>query len=523
MKKAILSVLSLILVLALAACSGGDRPSGSSGETTANSGGETTASSGKEMSPREKNNEIFVGIANDLSSSLGPWQLSTAGTREVMFNVYEGLYKTDPTGDFKPALATDCQISEDGLTYTFTLRQGVKFHNGAQVTGADVVHSFKTCAETAVDSAMQGVLANMADISAQGDKITLRLSTPNSDFMAYVSSVYISPAAYTDQDTKPVGTGPFRFVSRTVQDSVVLERFEDYWGEKAKLSKVTFKIFENATALVTALDAGSVDLVAHLSASQVSSLKEDYKVLDGSMNLVQALYLNNAQAPLNDVRVRQALCYAVDVEAMLQLTADGHGSRLGSSIYPSFSKYFDASLVDAYPHNTEKAKSLLAEAGYPQGFDLTIIAPSNYSVHVNTAMVLAEQLKVVGINATVQEVEWNTWLTDVYKGRQFQATVCGFDASTLTANALLGRFESTSSKNMCGYASESFDAFMKEANATTDDARRTELFKAAAKCLSDDAANVYLQDLADFVAIRSNLKGYVFYPIYVMDLSQVCY
>ncbi len=472
---------------------------------------------------RKKANEIYVGIAQDLSSSLGPYQLSTAGTREVMFNVFEGLYKADATGDFKPAIATSYTVSEDGLTYTFAIRENVKFHNGATVTPADVVYSYETCASTSVDSAIKGVLANVESVKADGNNVVIKLAAPNSDFLAYVSSVYISPAAYTDQDTKPVGTGPFSFESRTVQDSVVIKRFDNYWGEKAKLARITFKIFENATALVTALDAGSVDLVAHMSISQVKGLKEEYKVLEGTMNLVQALYLNNAVAPFDNIQVRQALCYAVDVEDMLKLTADGHGSRLGTSIYPSFGKYFDASLVNAYPHDEAKAKSLLAEAGYPNGFDLTITVPGNYTPHVDTAMVLAEQLKKVGINATVQEVEWNTWLTDVYQGRKFQATVSGFDASTLTANALLGRFESTSPKNMCNYKNESYDAYLKEANSITDDARRTELFKAAAKCLSDDAANVYLQDLADFVAIRATLSGFQFYPIYVMDLSKVTY
>ena len=472
---------------------------------------------------RQKANEICVGIAQDLSSSLSPYQLSTAGTREVMFNVFEGLYKSDSAGDFKPALATGCTVSDDGLTYTFAIRENVKFHNGAVMTPADVVYSYETCAANSVDSAIKGVLANVESVKAEGNNVVIKLAAPNSDFLAYVSSVYISPAAYTDQDTKPVGTGPFCFESRTVQDSIVIRCFADYWGPKARLTRITFKIFENATALVTALDAGSVDLVAHMTSDQVGGLKSDYKVLEGTMNLVQALYLNNAVEPLNNVKVRQALCYAVDVDEMLKLTADGHGSKLGSSIYPSFAKYFDASLINAYPHDVEKAKSLLAEAGYPNGFDLVITVPSNYTPHVNTGMVLAEQLKKAGINASVQEVEWNTWLTDVYQGRKFQATVSGFDASTLTANALLGRFESTSKKNMCGYASEAFDKYMQEANATTDDARRTELFKAAAKCLSDDAANVYLQDLADFVAIRSTLSGYNFYPFYVMDLSTVTY
>ncbi len=477
----------------------------------------------KSADARKKAGEIIVGIGQDLSSSLSPYQLSTAGTREVMFNVFEGLYKVDPTGDFKPALATGCKISDDGLTYTFTLRENVKFHNGAVMTADDVVYSYKTCAADSVDSAIKTVLENVESVTADGGNAVIRLKKPDSDFLAYVSTIYISPAGYAGQSTAPVGTGPFSFVSRKVQDSVVIKRFDDYWGEKASLSQVTFRIFENTTALVTALDAGSLDLVAHLDAAQVKGLKDDFTVLEDTMKLVQALYLNNRIEPLSDIRVRKALCYAVDVDKMLQLTADGHGARLGSSIYPSFSKYFDESLISAYPHDVEKAKALLAEAGYPDGFDLTIIAPSNYTPHVNAALVLAEQLKEAGINTSVQEVEWNTWLTDVYKGGRFQATVCGFDASNLTANALLGRYESSSGKNMCGYASETFDQYMQEAGSITDDARRTELYRAAAKCLSDDAVNVYLQDLAEFVVIRSSLSGFSFYPLYIMDLSKVTY
>ena len=512
MKKRIPALLlAAVLLLTLTACGeGGNKPTSA-----------TKPSTGADA--RKEANEIYVGIAQDLSSSLGPYQLSTAGTREVMFNVFEGLYKADRTGDFKPALATGYTVSDDGLTYTFTLREGVKFHNGAVMTAQDVIYSYNTCASSSVDSSIKKILENVTGIKEDGGKVVMTLAQPNSDFIAYVGSVYISPAAYTDQDTQPVGTGPFKFESRTVQDNIVLSRFDDYWGDKAGLSKVTFKIFENATALVTALDAGALDLVAHLSISQVGGLSKDYQVLEGSMNLVQALYLNHEVTPLNDIRVRRALCYAVDVDAMLTLTAEGHGHKLGSSIYPSFQKYFDESLVNAYPHDEAKAKELLAAAGYANGFDLTITVPGNYTPHVDTAMVLAEQLKAVGIRATVQEVEWNTWLTDVYQGHKFQATVCGFDASTLTAAALLGRYESTSSKNMCSYKSVQFDAFMQEAASITDDARRTELYKAAAKCLSDDAVNVYLQDLADFVAIRSTLKGYEFYPIYVMDLSKVTY
>lgn len=239
------------------------------------------------------------------------------------------------------------------------------------------------------------------------------------------------------------------------------------------------------------------------------------------MNLVQALYLNNAEKPFDDMRVRQALCYAVDRQAILDLAFDGYGSLIGSSMYPAFGKYFDDSLTNAYPHDVEKAKALLAEAGYGDGFSMTITVPSNYQPHVDTALVIAEQLKEVGVAAEVQLVEWGTWLSDVYAGRQFQSTVVGVDASTMTARALLERFASTAGNNFINYNNAEYDALFQQAVSAPDDAAQTAAYKQALSNLSANAANVYIQDLADLVAVRKGLEGVRFYPIYVLDLSGI--
>ena len=241
------------------------------------------------------------------------------------------------------------------------------------------------------------------------------------------------------------------------------------------------------------------------------------------MNLVQAVYLNNAVEPFNNEKVRQAMCYAVNVDDILELTAAGYGAKLGSSIYPSFTKYFDESLVDYYDYDVEKAKSLLAEAGYPDGFSMTITIPSNYTPHMNVGEVLVEQLAQVGITATIEPVEWETWLTEVYAGRNFESTVIGFDAATLNAGALLNRWMSTNESNMINYDNPDYDAVMEEAAACTDEEQQTELYKEAASILTETAANVYIQDLADFMLVKSDLDGYQFYPMYVMDLSSVHY
>lgn len=513
MRKRILAVFLAVATLACLLCGCGE----ATVQTPAPSD-ETTDSSGA-----DRTNEITVGIAQDLDDSLDPYQMNAAGTREVMFNVFEGLVKPDSDGNYVKAVASDYAVSEDGLQYSFMLRDGVVFHNGAVCTADDVLYSFETCAATSVTSAVVTALSAITDISVDGSQITITLSEPNPDFLSYVASVYIVPKDYADQATQPVGTGPFMFVSRSVQENVILERNADYYGDGAKLDKVTYKIYEDNNALFTALDSGALDLVAHLTIDQVNNLSNGYEVLEGTMNLVQALYLNNAVEPFDNELVRQALCYAVDVDAMLQLTAEGHGTKVGSSMYPAFGKYFDASLADAYPHDVEKAKELLAEAGYENGFSFTITVPSNYQPHVDTAVVLVEQLKEAGIDAQIQQVEWNTWLNDVYSNRNFESTVVGFDASSLNASAMLARWVSDHGKNMINYSNAQYDETFARAQSSTDEAEQTELYKQCLQILSDTAANVYLQDLADFVAINPELEGFEFYPLYVIDMAKLSF
>jgi len=497
MKKRMLAIFlaAAAMMCSLCACSG----------TTSNAG--------------QASDEITVGIAQDLDNSLDPYQSTAAGTREVMFNVFEGLVKPDSDGNFVEAVASKVEISEDGLTYSFTLRDGVVFHNGSTCTTDDVLYSFETCAATTVYSNVAEALSAIVEKTVEGNVVSFTLAEPNSDFLSMVSSVYILPKDYTEQETKPVGTGPFKYASRSVQENFVLERNDAYYGAPAGVSKVTYKIYEDANALITALDSGALDLVAHLTIDQVNSLSNGYEILEGTMNLVQAIYLNHRVAPFDNEKVRQALCHAIDVEAMLELTAEGHGTKVGSSMYPAFGKYFEAELAEAYPHDVAKAKQLLKEAGYENGFTFTIKVPSNYQPHVDSAVVLVEQLKQAGINAQIQQIDWNTWLTDVYANREFEATVVGFDASILSPTALMARWVSDSGKNMIGFNNADYDQTYAQAVATVDDTEQTQLFKRCLEILSETAANVYTQDLADFVAINPELEGFEFYPLYVMDMS----
>ena len=512
MKKRILASLLAVGLFGSVLAGCGSTESADSSPAQSQSGAESAE-------PRA--NEVTVGIAQDLDDSLDPHKAVAAGTKEIMFNVFEGLMKPTPEGDLVPAVAEDYTVSEDRTTYTFTLRDGVKFHNGDTVSAEDVVYSISRCADTSEGAPLVEAFSVVQSVEALDEKtVAITISEPSNEFISYMTTAII-PADYDQQDTAPVGTGPFKFVSRAAQDNLVLEKFDEYWGTPACLDKVTYKIIENADSLIMSLQSGAIDVCAHLSSSQVAQLGDDFNVEEGTMNLVQALYLNNAEKPFDDVRVRQALCYAIDKQAIIDLAFDGYGSPIGSSMYPAFQKYFMDELTDYYTHDTEKAKALLAEAGYPDGFDMTITVPSNYQPHMDTAQVLAEQLKAVGINATIEPVEWGTWLSDVYSGRQFQSTVVGVDASNMTARALLSRFVSTAGNNFINYSSAEYDSLFEAAQSSYDDEEQTGLYKQMEENLTANAANVYIQDLADLVAVRKGLEGLRFYPIYVLDMSTI--
>lgn len=512
MKKKLLALfLALVMVGAvLPGCGDGSKDPGGQGNN------------GKTGEPI-KGGEITVGIAQDLDDSLDPHQTVAAGTREVLFNIFEGLVKPNSDGEMIPAVAEKYTLSEDGTTYTFTLREGVKFHNGQTVTAEDVVYSINRCAAVpeGQEKPLVAAFSAVKSVEALDEKtVAVTIAQRDLEFISYMTAAII-PADYENQDTAPVGTGPFKFVSRTPQQDFVMERFEDYWGAPAWLDKVTYKICENADALVMNLNGGSIDLCAHLTSAQASQLNQSFQVLEGTMNLVQAIYLNNQAKPFDNQMVRQALCYAIDRQGIMDMVADGHGTAVGSSIYPAFAKYFLPELVDKYPHDVAKAKELLAQAGYPDGFDMTISVPNNYQPHMDTAEVVAEQLREAGINVTIQPVEWSTWLDTIYNGRQFQATVVGVDAANMTARAMLERFTSDYGKNFINYNNPAYDALFQQAINAQDEATQTDLYKQMEAMLADTAANVYIQDLCDLVAMRQDLGGLKFYPIYVLDLSTV--
>lgn len=532
MKRILKEILLLVTILSLATtlvgCASGGKDGGE--ESQASTGTATAADQGQAASQSDESagneatptygGEIVVGIPQDLDS-LDPHNAEAAGTREVLFNIFEGLVKADSEGNYVPAVASDYKVSDDAKTYTFTLREGVKFHDGSLVTAEDVKYSIDRCADDSDGVPLVQTYANIESVEiTDSQTVTITLKEADTEFIAYMDTAII-PASNEDPANNVIGTGPFKFVSRSAQENVVLEKNTDYWGEQAYLDKVTFKIESNNDTVVTDLKAGSIDMYPRVSADQANQLDGgDFDLLEGTMNLVQALYLNNAEKPFDDVRVRQALCYAIDRQSILDMTSDGKGTIVGSSMFPNFGKYYE-DLSGVYSQDIEKAKSLLTEAGYPDGFDMTITVPSNYTPHVNAAQVIVEQLKAIGVNAEIQLVEWNSWLTDVYGDRKYQSTVIGVDAASLTPSKMLARFGSDADNNFVNFNNEEYDETLAKAVAAVDDNEKVELYKRCQEILAEQAANVYIQDQINIVAINNKFGGYVYYPLYVQDMSKI--
>ncbi len=510
MKRALLLLaVAAMLPVSLYGCAGDTDP-GQSGPVSAESGEPSYGGS------------VTVGIFQDLDS-LDPHKAVNAGTSEVLFNIFEGLMKAGPDGGVIPAVASDYEVSEDGTTYTFTLREGVKFHSGSDVTVEDVLYSLQRCAGSENDGTpLIAAFSNVADISAdEAGRIVVKLTQPSLEFINSMTAAIIPAGSGDSQTSSPVGTGPFAFVSFAPQDNMKVKRFEDYWGTAPYLDGVTFKIITDVNTSILALRGGTLDMVIHMPSTMAAEVRGDFTVLEDTMKLVQALYINNSVKPFDDVRVRQAMYYAINVSEVIDFVCDGAGVPTGTSMYPAQARYYVAELAEAYRQDLDKARQLLAEAGYPDGFDMTITVPSNYQQHVDTGLVLAEQLKAVGINATVENVEWETWVSEVYKGRNYQTTVSGIAASDMTAREMLERYTTPHSKNFIQFNSEEFDSVVAQAVTTLDLDEQIALYKRAQEILSEQAASLWLQDLCDLTVMSPKLGGMTFYCTYVLDMSTI--
>ncbi len=473
---------------------------------------------------------VVVGIQQDIDS-LDPHKAASAGTKEILFNIFEGLVKPDENGDLIGAVASDYKVSEDGLVYTFTLRDNVKFHNGSVVTADDVKYSLERVSGlldgTALISTLSSAKGGIQKVDILDEKtVQVTVGSANMELIYSFVAAIIPKGSGEQAEAQPIGTGPFSYVSYKPQEGIVLAKNPDYWQKGLPyLDEVNFKIVGSGDTALMELQGGTIDIYAYLTDSQAQVLEQTnaFELAASPSNVVQALFLNNAVKPLDNVKVRQAIAYALDKEEIDDFVGGGTGALISSAMLPTLTTYY-VDLNDTYGNtaNVEKAKELLKEAGYPDGFDLTITIPSNYEFHMQTGQVVVEQLKAAGINATIQAVDWNTWYDDAYVGRKYTATISGITCD-LTPGYLLNRFQSDSKKNFINYANAQYDEIYKKAQSSLDLNEKADYYKQLQKLLCDEAGTAFIQVPANKTAISKELAGYKFYPVYVQDMSTVFY
>ena len=475
-------------------------------------------SAGSKTNDAEPDTSLTVGL---LATPGNLDYTTTAGAaipQALLYNVYEGLVKLNNDGKIIPLLASAWTVSDDGLVYDFTLQEGVTFSDGSPFTAESVKFSLERVKDnwTANGPAYLDPIDSIEAVSDTEARITL--SKPSNSWLFNMSGpvgTMFTESGIADLATAPVGTGPYTVSSFKTGDNLTLVANPDYWGEAPYMSDVTLRYFTDATAQTNALLSGDVNLVAGISQFQlVDQFKSnaDFQVLEGASTGEVTLSMNNASEAFSDVRVRQAVMYAIDRQAVMDTVNSGFGLLIGSMVPPT-DPWYDASLTDLYPYDPAKATALLSAAGVS---DLTVAFNiPNLPYAVAGAQVVKDQLSKVGITANVTSLEFPAvWLDDVFKNHDYDMSlIMHSEPRDITAFAAPTYY--------AGYNSPAVMAKFAAADAA-DPKAYVELMKEATTTMAEDAAAdwLYLQPAisladADLVGVPKNT------PSLSLDLSTI--
>ena len=380
---------------------------------------------------------------------LDPTSAAAGAIDSVLYsNVFEGLTRFASDGSIIPGLAQSWVISDDGLTYTFKLAEGVTFHDGTTMDAEDVKFSLDRARAEDSANAQKALFASIADVEAvDASTVKITLSAPNGSLLfnlAWGDAVIVAPESIENIKQAPVGTGAFKFANWVQGDNITLEKNADYWGTPAKLDKVTFKFISDPTAAFAAVMAEDVDVFAGYPAPEnVPQFEADprFQVIVGNTEGETILSTNNKMPPFDNVKVREAMAHAIDRQAIIDGAMFGLGTPIGTHFAPHNPDYVDLTADSAY--DPEKAKALLAEAGFAEGFTTTLkLPPPSYARRGGE--IIAAQLREVGIQTEITNLEWAQWLEEVFKGKDYGLTIVShtepmdigiYDKTYLTASA----------------------------------------------------------------------------------------
>lgn len=463
--------------------------------------------------------DIVVGMQLE-PPHLDPTAGAAAAIDEVVYaNVFEGLTRIGSDGSVLPALAESWQVSADGLEYTFRLRIGVTFHDGSTFDADDVKFSLDRARAEDSTNAQAGLFEPISEVEVvDPSTVRVRLQRATGDFtfsMGWGDAVIVAPESAEGNKANPVGTGPFRFDRWVKADRVELVRNPDYWGTPAHLEKAVFKFVSDPATSFAAIMAGDIDAFPGFPAPEsVPLLEEDgrFAVVEGTTEGETILSMNNASDALSDLRVRQAIAHAIDRQAIVDGAMFGHGTPIGSHFAPHNPAYID--LTGQYPYDPGIARALLAEAGYADGLVLSLkLPPPPYARRGGE--IVASQLRAVGIETDIENLEWAQWLEQVFRGKDYDLTIVSH-----TEPMDIGIY--ARDDYYFNYQSDAFNAIMDELKGVSNPEGRRPLLEQAQQRIADDAVNGFLFQLAKIGVWRAELEGlWENAPVQANDLTAV--
>ncbi len=476
--------------------------------------------------------DLVIAIGAE-PENLDPLKMMSAPAATVAEHMVETLIYLAVDGSLEPALAESWEPTEDGLAWDLMLREGVSFHDGSPFNAEAVklnLDRFMGKGDFEGEAAVYAFLLSEVDEVEVVDEYLVRLHL-NQEFApiaAHLSHSFIgmhSPASLEALDAgqyveAPVGTGAFKYAAWDRGEQIVMEKNEDYWGGAPELDTVTFKFVPEASSRVIMLETGEAHAIMAVPPTDIERLNdlEDIDVV--FENSVRVIYMgfNMEDEKFEDVRVRQALNYAIDKEAIIATTFQGVGEPSSAPIVPAV---FGYTKVGPYEYNPEMAMELLAEAGYADGFDIELFHPTGrYSQDATVTEAIQAMLAEVGINATLTTYDWGTYLDTVIvppEQAEHDVYMLGWGTVTLDADyGLYALFHSSQwppANNVSYYANADVDALLEEARVTPDRAVREALYSEAIELIWNDAPWIFLHNEGQVNAVRSNVKGLIHHPL----------
>jgi peptide/nickel transport system substrate-binding protein len=375
-------------------------------------------------------------------NSLDPMAIAMMSTFTITYAIYDNLFEKNADGGYDPSICEDYDVSDDGLVYTFKIRDDVKFHDGTQMTAEDVAFSINRTIEKGWAADM---VAAIESVEATDDyTVVLTLSRPFGGMIGSLASPYFSimSKAYLEEngddivERKPMGTGAYKFVEWVSGDHITLEANEDYFKGAPSIKTVTFKPITDKNTGLIALQAGEADAFLNVNYSDIPAVEEDDSLAFYSTDLaaVLSLNMNIENEILSDVRVRQAVNYAINRDNIIQGALEGQGTAANSPVPPTCDGYSED--VKGYEYDPDKARELLKEAGYEDGLSFTIKIKED-SKNQKVAQVIQSDLKAVGIDVDIQILEAGAYTTDVYSNGDYEMTISAWCAMFTDAYSLL--------------------------------------------------------------------------------------